>query len=58
MEEKLHNSALIALEITSKNEMLQTSLWDKVINHIIENKVKDPKKYVTDMYNIIIPSNI
>tara|TARA_B110000285_G_C15075298_1_gene590366 strand:- start:516 stop:842 length:327 start_codon:yes stop_codon:yes gene_type:complete len=58
LSEKIAQAAEIGLEVTSKSEYLQSMLWEKVMQAIMQGKVTDQEKFVTEMYNIIIPQNI
>lgn len=46
IEEKMHNYALSAQELTHSLEFMQRNLWGRIRSAISLNKIKDPKVFI------------
>jgi hypothetical protein len=56
INEKLPPYYELAMKVTQKTEELQLKLWNIVVDNIAKDLIIDPKAYITDLYNIVIPS--
>ena len=46
-----------ALVISQHNYEVQVKLWEIVVNKIFEDRVKNPRVFIQDMYDIVIPKD-
>ena len=54
---KLNIAYDMALIISQHNYEVQVKLWEIVVNKIFEDRVKNPRVFIQDMYDIVIPKD-